>query len=436
MSISQESRETTLLAVLAVFGVSLFSVSYPWESYIPFTLAVSEITIAVTLLYSVVFIGRFVLSPTAYAVALLAIAVLFGGSINALIEPSFDLSNFAVNYVRVVALVMMVLLLPPLITRVGNDRLARATMWVVRIHCALVILDWARPIQLGLFPPETEALTRASGLFVEPGWFGIWLGFSVFYLGQAQKNLKETYLGVFEVALIGASVILSTGMRGVLMVGSAFIVLLAMEGRFRRRAFGTAAIVIIVIFSVERTFADGPLNRMGLSTTVTTPGVAAPTLAYVVNGLAGFSPTALSDASALEGIAQSARLASIVLTDMPWGIGLGGGNQEQIGTRYYDPTASTIPAAKIMWVTVLAAAGLPGLFILAFIIFRMIMLRETRIIGIGCLIGSVLWHGAFDITVWWYIVLAVALEGSARKDTSGPVEAPRRSHLAAAPTPA
>jgi len=405
-----------LLAVLIVFGVSLFSVSYPWDSYIPFTLAGSDIAIGATLLYAAARVGRLALNPTTYAAGLLAVAVLFGGVINVLLDSAFDTTSFAINYVRVIALVLMVLLLPPLITRVGNERFARATMWVVRVQCVLVLVDWAYPIQLGLFSPEAEELSRASGLFVEPGWFGIWLGFSVFYLGQAQKNLKVRYLGVFDIALIGTSVIISTGMRGVLMVGLAFAVLFVMDGRFRRRALSAVAIVIIVIFGVERRFADAnSLTRAGLSTEVLAPGVAGATWEYVRHGLTGFNPLAISDASAVEGISASVRLVNIVLTDKPWGIGLGGGNIDQVRSRYYDPNAAIVPAAKMMWVEALSAAGLPGFFILALLIIRMTMLRETRIMGIGFIIGGVLWFGLFDTMVWWYITLAAALEGSTRE---------------------
>ena len=405
-----------LLAVLTVFGVSLFSVSYPWDSYIPFTLAGSDIAIGATLLYAAARVGRLALNPTSYAAGLLAVAVLFGGAINVLLDSAFDTTNFAINYVRVIALVFMVLLLPPLITRVGNERFARATMWVVRVQCVLVLVDWAYPIQLGLFSPEAEELSRASGLFVEPGWFGIWLGFSVFYLGQAQKNLKGRYLGVFDIALIGTSVIISTGMRGVLMVGLAFAVLFVMDGRFRRSALSAVAIVIIVIFGVERRFADAnSLARAARPNEVLAPGVAGATWEYVRHGLTGFNPLAISDASAVEGIAASVRLVNIVLTDKPWGIGLGGVNIDQVRSRYYDPNAAIVPAAKMMWVEALSAAGLPGFFILAFLIIRMTMLRETRIMGIGFIIGGVLWFGTFDTMVWWHITLAAALEGSTRE---------------------
>jgi hypothetical protein len=106
---------------------------------------------------------------------------------------------------------------------------------------------------------------------------------------------------------------------------------------------------------------------------------------------------------------------NIVLTDKPWGIGLGGGNIDQVRSRYYDPNATIVPAAKMMWVEALSAAGLPGFFILAFLIIRMTMLRETRILGIGFIIGGVLWSGTFDTMVWWHIALAAALEGSTRE---------------------
>jgi len=402
-----------LIPFLLVFGVSLFSVWYPWDSYLPFTLAASDITVGLASIYAAVRVGRLTLNPTVYATGFLVFAVLLGAAINGATDSSFDVASFGINFVRVLALVIVVLLLPPLVVRIGNERFARATMWVVRIQCLLVIVDWAYPIQLGLFDPGAEALRRASGLFIEPGWFGIWLGFSVFYLGQAQKNLKGRYLGVFEITLISTSVIISTGMRGILMVGLAFLVLLAMEGRFRRRALGSMAIVIIVIFGVERTFYNAnSLTRAGLSTDVQAPGVAGATMEYVMNGLTGFNPLAITDVSALEGISSSVRLVEIVLTDKPWGIGLGAGNMNQIRSRYYDPNASVVPSARLMWVNVLGAAGLPGFFLLAFIIIRMTVLRETRILGIGFLIGSVLWFDAFGTMTWWYIVLGLALEDS------------------------
>jgi hypothetical protein len=409
-------------AVFASFGVSLFSVWDPWESLIPFTVSVSDFVIAATLLYSIFRVGRGVLNTTTYAAGLLAIAVLMGGVINAWIGDTFDIANFAVNYLRVIAVVMMVLLLPPLIVRIGNDRLARATMWVVRVQCVLVLVDWFYPIRLGLLPPDAELQARASGLFVESGWFGVWLGFSIFYLGQAQKNLKRQYISALDFALIGIAVIMSTGMRGVLMVGFALFVLLVMDARLRLRLFGVVAIAIVLLFAVQRMY---PNSADGSGSTDLIGITAPPGLGYVLYGLRGFNPFALSDASAVQGLYQSGRIARIIITDMPWGIGLGGANQDRIGVKYYDPnavrafnsdpaTASTYsnPAQAIMWVTVLAAAGLPGVFIFLFIVIRMLMLREMRIFGIGFLAGSVLWAGAFDIMVWWHVCLAIALVSS------------------------
>ena len=100
-----------LIPFLLVFGVSLFSVWYPWDSYLPFTLAASDITVGLASIYAAVRVGRLTLNPTVYATGFLVFSVLLGAAINDATDSSFDMPSFGINFVRGVALVIMVLLL-------------------------------------------------------------------------------------------------------------------------------------------------------------------------------------------------------------------------------------------------------------------------------------------------------------------------------------
>lgn len=86
----------------------------------------------------------------------------------------------------------MIFLLPPLVRRMGHDRLAQGTLWVVRLHALLLIAD-----SFFLHPVEwnAEGVTWAPGggefhgpfsLFGEPSFFAVYMG-----LRNLTQNLRR-----------------------------------------------------------------------------------------------------------------------------------------------------------------------------------------------------------------------------------------------------
>ena len=393
------------LLFLAIFGISLFSFSI-FPNSLPITLAYADVVIGLLLVYSLIRIGRFTPNSICYATLAFAMVILLSGIVNIWRDATFDIGNFAANYIRVIALVGIVFLLPPLLRRIGHDRLATATMWVVRLQCAVVLAD-----SVSLIPAawklSPEILTRPIGMFDEPGWFGVWLGLSVFYVIQVQRNLKRQYIGPLDIGLVVVSVIASTGMRGVIIIGFAMALLFITMGmRTRLRVLSGIFLTVGVLAFATEMFPD------------TGPGWG---WDYVAGRGRNFSPFNMKDGSTQSRIDASGRLTYLLINDAPLlGTGLGGANQERLALRYYDPALPNlpVPSSDTMPTLALATGGLPGLLLFVFIVARVVMLPDTRLLGIGFALVAFAWGGLFESVIWWYFALAVALVGTRQEAAS------------------
>ena len=402
------------LPTAAIFGVSLFGITVLKS---PVTVAVSDVAIALLLIYSVLRFGRMAKSYLGYATVLLAIVILLSGAVNTWRNAEFDPVNFATNYIRIIGIVAMVLLLPSLLRSVGHERLVRSTLWVLRVHSVLILVDSVGLLSDAL-SPSNPILTRPAGLFLEPGWFGVYAGLSVFYIIQTQHNFGRQYLRLADITLVGVAIIASAGVRGVIFFG-VFILLLVLSGGVRTRpklVGGLSLMSLLLIAAVVLLPGVGPARGFD----------------RLIDRAPALLPTQLTDDSGRERLIGSWRLARSILSDAPLlGTGLGGANAASTSLTFSERDPTTDPyfggpieaSSSSMIVTILQVGGLLGVLAFFSILARMIVLPQTRLIGIGFLVLQPIWGGAFETFVWWHIALAISLIGASQKI---PRELPQR----------
>ena len=385
-----------------VFGISLFS--FFIRLYLPglgqhLTLAITDVVIGLLLLYALVANRLTLRSPILGAMLFLAGVAFLSGVVNAWTDRTFDAGDFSIDYIRILGLVAMVFLLPSLLRRMGHDRLAQGTLWVVRLHALLVIADsfLMSPINWsGVGIARSELVIdypRPRGFFVEPSFFGIYMGLSLFYILQVERNMRARYIGVFDIILVSLALIISTSISSIGVLGLFLLVLARRRGMLSKAKILMAVVVFAVSF--------------GLLVT-TFPGRGPGKNWEYFTGRFSFA-----DTSGQQRLIGSSLLVFEVLNEAPLlGTGLGGTNVRRLLDRYWQSDSQRIVplSTTIIPATVIATIGIIGLLPFVFIYGWMLRTRQTRLIGISLLAVAFMWGGPFEPILWWYICLAVSLK--------------------------
>ena len=407
----------TGLVFLAVFGLSLFGVS---SSSLPLPVTIADATLAVLITYSLLRYRRLTINGISRAAIILAILVTASGAVNALREPAFDTGNFLSNYLRLVGVVVGVLLLPILLRRIGHDTLARASAAVLVVHALLVIAETTSlipPQWFGNAPQDSGGIIRASGLFSEPSFFGLFVGLSLVYIAQVQLNERRSYLGAIRLGIVLTAVFISTSVGGIAMGVFGAIALYPGMG-WKSRAAMAAGLVI----------AAGTLSLVIPSAPDTT---IAKSWNYLAERSERLNPIAFTDRSARVRLVGSWELAFAAIREAPLlGQGIGGASQERTFEKYKESFRVLRKAGSwIMQASVMHGVGILGLISFSFIMLRLVFASRTRWFGVGFALASVTFGGVFDAYVWWNIALASSLlvRGRAPRtlDTGGAVSQAR-----------
>ena len=139
----------------------------------------------------------------------------------------------------------------------------------------------------------------------------------------------------------------------------------------------------------------------------------------------GISPFDLRDESALERIYGAGKLARLVITESPWGTGLGSANERRLRNAYEDGGVG--PFSGMSFADYLAAGGVMGLLVYFVIIGRMLRRPETRTMGCGFAVLTVLWGAPFETFVWWHVALAASMMAPNPRPTARRRALPRPS---------
>lgn len=392
-----------MVTTLMIFGMSLFSIS-PLESVLPFTFAISDVVVALMLAYSLFRVKLIQKDPISKATILMATILLISGFYNFLSWPQFDIGNFLYNYLRIIGIVGIILLLPPMLRRIGPDRLARGTIYALRVQCILLLADSYHLLPIEWLAGEFGRSTRPAGLFVESGWFGTWVGLSVIYLAQVQRNAKQPFVSLPDIALWCISVVASTGVRGIILLGFGLFSLLSPLATSRQTSKLLKSLILIPTCLL---IAMKVLPQIEMHDLVSSSG-----LQMVQNRFSGMMPGNFVDASVWDRLISSSVAVSYTLKESPLlGIGLGGVNTK---TRlpYYLSTRPDASGGCLMPAGFFVAGGFLGLFVFIFILIKLIVIPETRWFGVGFGLLSLIWGGALESFIWWFIALAIALKGT------------------------
>ena len=378
---------------LAVFGLTLFGVN-PFSLPVPVNIA--DVTLAILIGYSLLHYGRMTINGISRATVLLALIIAASGAVNTLREPAFDMGNFLTNYIRVMGITAGVLFLPSLLRRIGHDTLARASAMALVVHALVVIAD-ASSLIPAQWLPHTELGVRASGLFREPSFFGLFVGMALLYIAQVQRNEHRTYLGAIPLGIILAAVFISTAVGGILLAGLGVIVLYG--GMSQRSRAGMVIVLVGLVMSLSLVIPIAPDTPIAKSWN------------YLADRAGQLNPVSLTDESARGRLLGSWELAFAATKEAPFlGTGIGGVSQTFTFEKHKDTFTNLFEAGTwTMLASVLQGAGILGLIPFSYIMLRMMMDSRTRWFGVGFAFASLLFGGVFDVYVWWNITLATSL---------------------------
>ena len=218
-------------------GISFYNVIIviPVPFFGELTTSPADLTIFILLLYSFLKLRMIVWSTVAKMSLLLSIAILLSGILNLVTDQDFYFGNFLINYVRIIAIVMVLFFLPSLLRRIGHKEMVLGTLWVIRLHALLIIADsfFYNPIMWvgsGIaWNLSGNEFSRPIGLFGEPSFFSVYMGIVLFYVLQGEKNLNMSFFKIFDIVLISFSLIAAASVSaiGILFL---FLFLLTMRG--------------------------------------------------------------------------------------------------------------------------------------------------------------------------------------------------------------
>lgn len=398
-----------------VFGISLFQltlkVSLPFTGYF-IHLSVGDFSIGLLLLYALLMIRFVTSSIIAHAAFVLFVVTFLSGMSNAMTDYSFNLGNFTVNYARMGGIIAMIFLLPGLIVRVGHDRLAKSTLWIVRFHVLLIVIDLfvVSPIVLLSDGPiwgtsglehidEKFGSTRPVGLFTEPSFFAVYLTLSLFYILQQERNTGNQLFYPFDIYFISSALLLCASL-------SSLLLLILFLGHL---AAGRSAVKnkkLFIIFGALALFCI-------LCATVLSGTIMGKNFSYLVARISNIQLDNFKDSSSRQRLIGSTLLASEALAEAPLlGHGIGGANQQRLLERYKqdDPNHVAPLSLTLTPTTVLSSLGIFGFLIFLLIYVSILLKPETRLLGVGLTAVSFMWGGTFEPIVWWYISLAISLQ--------------------------
>jgi len=390
--------------ILICAGISLFSIIFSGLM----TITLTDIVVAILIFYAF-FINRLMLlGPVFYAILFFAIVSFLSGIVNTITDHTFFTGNFLVNYIRVLGLVGMVLLLPPLQNKIGHNRLAKATLWVLRLHAIFVIADafFDNPLDWSggniVLSERVFDFNRPRGLFIEPSHFGIYAGLSLLYILQVERNRGERYIGVFDIILFAISMIISTSASAV-----ALLLLFLFELSKRGGSFNRAKILFsLFVFSIIVSLSTNRLNQK-LGTGIN--------LGYIVEKIGSFRH-GIKDENIRVRIFGGWIFSMKIIEEFPLlGVGLGGENQDRILRRMGElhegkKTSEQIAfgPGSVMPISILIFSGLIGLLPYLYIFYWMVKSSRTRIMGKGLIAICFMWGNAFAPMIWWYICLGIS----------------------------
>ena len=425
-------RSTLTLA----FAMAITMYGFSVEIFSPLKVSLADISIAAALGYTILHVTQVRINSVTLLVILFAGSLLLAGAVTAWQFAYFDELNFAINFVRIVAIVAIMALLPVFFRSIGFELIVRAVLWALRANAVVLLIDvvgWL-PAALSPSPPE---LSRPTGFFTEPGWYSGSLSLMLFCLLFAEVVLRQRFVTVFDLALFLVSIVVSTGFRGITLLPFTILILLTMDLRMRnsRTAIAVPTAFTILLIGAQF-FPDSPFGRNVEHVGERTVRVISVLFDRVpaVEKLVGVEeqpkverPTDHNAGLRIDATSGFAR--TMVAEKLFFGIGLGGNlingyifftesdeisrffseKYKKYADRYLIGTGANGSGMVSSFDNILFAGGPLALLAFVSIIACLVLKPDTRVFGFSFLVFCLLWGAIFQLFVWVMVALAVAL---------------------------
>ena len=431
------------------FALAITLCGFSVTLYAPLKISLADIAIGSALLHALLHLRQARISSITLPMVVFAGILLLSGMITAWRFEYFDELNFAINFARIVAIVVIVALLPTFFRSMGYETMVRAVLWAFRVNAIVLLVD-AVGLLPDVFSPSRPSLDRPTGFFLEPGWYSASISFVLFCLLYAETVLRRRYVNVGDVALFVLSVILSAGFRGILLLPLSILILLAMDMRMRSaRTVISVPCAVIVLVAAAIIFPDSVVGRTVVhvqeradrvaTTIINRTGVGAILSANPAEApKAAQPPEAEKTPKARKPLDESSNsrfdatfgfIRMMVAERLFVGVGLGGNvingyvffTENTESDRFFSKTYNSRADRSVIasgrngigtvnsFDNILFAGGPLALLALILIIGWLVLNPDTRLFGISFLVVCLFWEPIFQLFVWSMVALAVAL---------------------------
>jgi uncharacterized membrane protein YecN with MAPEG domain len=393
----------------------LFALCLSFESFVVdfgLPIALTDISVLLLILSSILIHQRIIFNWMLVFILILGIDIFLANMLNYYQDENFHFTGFLSNYLRIVAVTMIVIFLPSLLKEFELELLIKGILFAIKLHCIIVIFDpfvvypWTFSQGGGVIPgiESNEFLPsdRGRGLWGEPSYFGGYIGLMMCAVIQLERNIKKQITTFIDYSIIFLALLASASVTGVAVGGLIILMNIMIH---RKEIFKTRSLLRTIGIS----FLIIPLMTI--------------TLAGSFTYISGKLSAGLAGGSTLQRLVGSSLFTIDVIREKPLlGSGLGADNQNAFKDKHGDSIifdaieSSDEGGAQVLeqstttfWATLVAAGGLPCLLIFYFLILGN-LLSDKRTFYVGAMIFflGISEGGAFDVSLWFVIALALS----------------------------
>ena len=394
--------------IVVAFGLSFTSITRD----IGVPLSVSDITIVILLLFSIISSQKITLNLLSLWVLVFLLHILIVNLVLYYYQSDFSVSSFLTSYARIILNFFVVLLIPSLIRNFDPKLFCKTILWAIKFHCLLVIFD---PLVEYPFYFEDDQFYfgkevylaslefRGRGLFDEPSFFSAYVGIMSSLVLQYQSNLKEQFFSFIDLSIIFLALIASASLTGIAVGLIITLQLLIIERKkiLNLKSIFGSLVMLIISIPILLTLVAGSFT-------------------FIVDRMSG----GLAGGSTLGRVVGSTVFTMNIIEESPiLGIGLGGANQSiflEKGDESFvfdamtteEGSGFTLSQGSVTyWAGLTAAGGLPSLLIFYLLILGSVIFdKRTFYIGMMIFFLGISKGGVFEISLWFMIATSIGLK--------------------------
>lgn len=390
----------------------LFALGISFESFVIMLgapISVTDITVLFLLSYSLIFHQKILLNWMLFFTLIFGFYIFVANIINMQIEQDFSSEGFFRNYLRVVAVMIMITLIPSLLKEFELKKLLKGILFALKFHGILLIVDpfviypWTFSdygLILGTETNDVLPAERARGLWMEPSYASAFIGMMMVLVLQYERNTKERIATISDYFILFLALLATASVTGASVAGILIIMNLMVH---RKRLFKATSLVKTISLSL----------------------IAIPIMVFVLASSFVFITDRLSaglaGGSTLQRLVGSTLFTLDIMEEKPLlGSGLGGKNQQAFLDKYGEPLLATTlqqadgeavlsQSATTFWAALSGAGGLPTLLIFYLLILgNLILDKRTFFVGTMIFFLGISKGGVFDVSLWFIIAAAVS----------------------------